>query len=234
MRPRSRNSVAALCLCLAALLLSHGRSVAEPSRFLKRIKIIGYSIAVEETNFGTGCRIDEKSLATALQFVANQSTNMHNTLAVSFISLLAMAATAAAASCYSNVDAEGRYSPTMHVQCLRQQAEQGDADAQYQLGLWYMVGEEPLTQDYEEAVKWFRRSTNQGFAGSQFKLATMYWAGKGVKRDAVQAHMWANLAAAQGMKMAEGARMIAEEQMTSAQVLEAQRMAREWKPKPER
>ena len=37
-----------------------------------------------------------------------------------------------------------------------------------------MVGEEPLTQDYEEAVKWFRRSANQGFAGSQFKLATMY------------------------------------------------------------
>jgi hypothetical protein len=46
--------------------------------------------------------------------------------------------------------------------------------------------------------------------------------------------MWANLAAAQGAKMAEGARMIAEEQMTSAQVLEAERMAREWKPKPER
>jgi uncharacterized protein len=113
-------------------------------------------------------------------------------------------------------------------------AAQGDADAQYQLGLWYMVGEEPLTQNYEEAVKWFRRSANQGLAGSQFKLATIYWAGKGVKRDAFQAHMWANLAAAQGAKMAEGARMIAEEQMTSAQVLEAERMARDWKPKPER
>ena len=77
-----------------------------------------------------------------------------------------------------------------------------------------MVGEEPLPQDYEEAVKWFRRSANQGFAGSEFKLSAMYWAGKGVKQDAVQAHMWANLAAAQGTEMARGARMIAEEQMT--------------------
>ena len=97
-----------------------------------------------------------------------------------------------------------------------------------------MVGEEPLPQDYEEAVKWFRRSANQGFAGSQFKLSAMYWAGKGVKQDAVQAHMWANLAAAQGTEMARGARMIAEEQMTRAQVIEARKMAREWKPKPER
>ena len=97
-----------------------------------------------------------------------------------------------------------------------------------------MIGEEPPPQDYEEAVKWFRRSANQGFAGAQFKLATMYWAGKGVKQDAIQAHMWANLAAAQGMKMAEGARMIAEEHMTSTQVQQAQKMAREWKPKPER
>jgi uncharacterized protein len=62
----------------------------------------------------------------------------------------------------------------------------------------------------------------------------MYWAGKGVKRDTIQAYMWANLAAAQGMELAKGARMIAEEQMTSAQVLEAQKMAREWNPKPER
>jgi uncharacterized protein len=151
-------------------------------------------------------------------------------LAMGFMLLLVLAATAVAEPCKF----EGDYSPAEHVQCLRQQAEQGDANAQYLLGLFYMIVEEPLTQDYEEAVKWFRRSANQGFAGAQFKLATMYWAGKGVKRDAIQAYMWANLAAAQGMDLAKGGRMIAEEQMTSAQVLEAQKMAREWKPKPER
>ena len=62
--------------CLAALLLSHGNGVAEPSRFLKGVTIIGYWIAVEKTVFGEGCKIDQSSLATALQFVANQSTRL--------------------------------------------------------------------------------------------------------------------------------------------------------------
>jgi TPR repeat protein len=93
-----------------------------------------------------------------------------------------------------------------------------------------------------QAVKWFRRSANQRVAGAQFELSGMYCKGMGVKRDVVQAHMWANLATAQGMtgavtreiEMASAARITAEEQMTPAQILEAQKMAREWKPKPER
>jgi hypothetical protein len=76
MRSKGRKFTASLCLSLVAFLLSHGRGVAEPSRLLKGVTIIGYSIAVEETNFGTGCSIDENSLATVLRFVANQSTKL--------------------------------------------------------------------------------------------------------------------------------------------------------------
>ena len=49
----------------------------------------------------------------------------------------------------------------------------------------------------------------------------------GVRRDVVQAHMRANLAAAQGIGMAGTMRMLIEEKMTRAQVLEAQKMAGE-------
>jgi hypothetical protein len=76
MRPKGRKSAATLCLCITALLLSHGRGIAEPSRFLKGVTIITYTIIVEKTSFGEDCGVDQNSLAIALQFVANQSTRL--------------------------------------------------------------------------------------------------------------------------------------------------------------
>jgi hypothetical protein len=52
--------------------------------------------------------------------------------------------------------------------------------------------------------------------------------------DYVVAHQWFNLAAATGAKDAKEMRDIVAAKMTSAQIAEAQRLAREWKPKPER
>jgi len=59
----------------------------------------------------------------------------------------------------------------------------------------------------------------------------MYRKGQGVPQDYVQAHMWVNLAATQGREDARKARDILAFQMTPAQIAEAQRLAREWKPK---
>ncbi len=50
-------------------------------------------------------------------------------------------------------------------------------------------------------------------------------------QDYVQAHMWYSLAAAQGEKEASKGRDILAEKMTPAQIAEAQKLAREWKPK---
>jgi hypothetical protein len=47
----------------------------------------------------------------------------------------------------------------------------------------------------------------------------------------VQARMWFNLAAAQGVKQAAEARDRLAPKMSSVQIEEAQRLAREWKPK---
>ncbi len=66
----------------------------------------------------------------------------------------------------------------------------------------------------------------------------MYEKGQGVPQDYVQAHMWYNLAASHfapgsDRDRAVKNRDIIAEKMTPAQIAEAQRLAREWKPKPE-
>ena len=58
----------------------------------------------------------------------------------------------------------------------------------------------------------------------------MYILGRGVQKDYVQAHMWLNIAAVGIPKWAE-LRESVEKLMTRAQIAEAQRLAREWKPK---
>ncbi len=83
---------------------------------------------------------------------------------------------------------------------------------------------------------WHRRAAEKGDAAAQHALGTMYAKGQGVPQDFVQAHMWLNLAAA-GLTPGEARdtaavnRDTVEGKMTPAQVAEAQRLAREWKPK---
>ncbi len=88
-----------------------------------------------------------------------------------------------------------------------------------------------VPQDYREAAKWYRKAADQGDALSQTFLGLMYRHGQGVAQDYVQALMWYNLAAAQGEKRARKWRVNLTEKMTPAQIAEAQRLAREWKPK---
>jgi TPR repeat protein len=58
----------------------------------------------------------------------------------------------------------------------------------------------------------------------------MYAQGQGVPQDYVPAHMWFDLAAAQGEKDATELRDSLAKKMTPAQIAEAQKLAREWKP----
>jgi len=58
-------------------------------------------------------------------------------------------------------------------------AEQGNAEAQNNLGLMYYKGE-GVVQDYKEAVKWYRLAAEQGNGDAQRNLGFMYDIGKGV------------------------------------------------------
>jgi TPR repeat protein len=144
----------------------------------------------------------------------------------------AMKADVANAACIA-ADKKGNYSATEHVRCLRKEAQQGALISQYVLGLFYYNGD-GIPQDYEEAAKWFRQAADRGYDMPQYFLGKLYASGRGVPKNIVVSHMWFNLSAAQGNEYAKDARDRLEQHMTSAQIAEAQKLVREWKPKPER
>ncbi|OGV58588.1 MAG: hypothetical protein A2X45_01655 [Lentisphaerae bacterium GWF2_50_93] len=87
--------------------------------------------------------------------------------------------------------------------CLVCQSEEpSDAQEQYKLGLRYYKGEGMAKQPVE-AVKWYRKSADQGFAKAQNNLGLCYHLGEGVAKDAVEAVKWYRKAADQGFALAQ-------------------------------
>ena len=112
------------------------------------------------------------------------------------------------------------------VKAFREGAAQGNGPAQYNLGTMYYTGQ-GVPQDYAEAVKWYRLAAEQGDADAQLNLGLMYVNGRGVLEDYVRAHMWFNLAAVSGDARALKNRDLRASLMTSAQIAEAQKLARD-------
>jgi TPR repeat protein len=109
-------------------------------------------------------------------------------------------------------------------------AAQGYASGQNNLGYLYADGK-GVPKDETKGVEWIRKAAEQRDANGQASLGEMYRDGRGVPQDNVQAYMWFTLGAANGAR--HGA-MLREElaiQMTSAQLAEAQNLARVWQPK---
>jgi TPR repeat protein len=91
---------------------------------------------------------------------------------------------------------------TPEIDALRARAEQGDVEAQNNLGLMYDNGE-GVPQDYAEVVRWYRLAAEQGLASAQFNLGLMYDTGYGVPEDDAEAMRWHRLAADQGQAQAQ-------------------------------
>ena len=112
------------------------------------------------------------------------------------------------------------------VYWYRLAVEQGYAIAQYNLGLMYEKGK-GVPQDDKEAARLYRLAAEQGYADAQGNLGVMYVFGKGVTKDFVYAHMWGNIALMNGNERGASVRGHVAEKMTSSQIEEAQRLARE-------
>lgn len=118
------------------------------------------------------------------------------------------------------------------IKWYRLAAEQGHPEAQTMLAQAYFWGE-GVAQDFRESARWFRQAAEQGDPFAQFRMGLAYFWGRGVVQDYVQAHMWLNLSSAQGREEAAEWRNVVAEELTPALIAEAQRLAREWKPKEE-
>lgn len=81
-------------------------------------------------------------------------------------------------------------------------AEQGNANAQHNLGVMYDFGR-GVPQDVAEAARWYRAAADQGNVQAQFNLGMMYDFGDGVSEDDAEAVRWYRLAAEQGMAQAQ-------------------------------
>ena len=77
-------------------------------------------------------------------------------------------------------------------------AEQGDAEAQVDLGFRYNKGLFGVEKDLRKAVKWYRKAAEQGDADGQYLLGLAYWSGEGVEQDLREAVKWYRKAAEQG------------------------------------
>ena len=80
-----------------------------------------------------------------------------------------------------------------------QAAEQGNAQAQLDLGVMYYKGE-GVRQDYAQAVQWFRKAAEQGDANAQYNLGVMYTQGQGVRQNLVIAKEWYGKACDNGLQ----------------------------------
>jgi TPR repeat protein len=62
-----------------------------------------------------------------------------------------------------------------------------------------------VTQNHQEALKWFRKGAEQGFALAQYNLGVMYHNGQGVAQNHEEAVKWYRKAAEQGYADAQKA-----------------------------
>jgi len=144
--------------------------------------------------------------------------------------LVLLAGPVAAGPFEDGLSAYNRQDYATALRTWRPLADQGDADAQYNLGIMYDNGQ-GVPKDDVQAVKWYRLAADQGNAIAQTNLGVMYATGQGVPRDYVLAYMWSNLGAAGGNDLSGKNRALVAAHMTPAAIEEAQRLSREWKPK---
>ena len=84
----------------------------------------------------------------------------------------------------------------------KQQAEQGDATAQNNLGNMYYTGD-GVEKNSIKAVYWYTKASQQDNPQAQAQLGYMYYTGDGVKQDYKQALYWLKKSAWHGNAKAQ-------------------------------
>ena len=110
---------------------------------------------------------------------------------------------------------------------LRKLADQGDAEAQWQMGVRFHNAE-GVPRDDAQAMQWFQRAAEQGHVTAQSALGAYYFAARGVPKDLSKAYFWSVIAMAQGDEISKGRLELLASQMTHAEVYAAHQQAEAW------
>lgn len=135
-------------------------------------------------------------------------------IALYLVAILMLSAGSAWADLFEDADAafqRGDHSTALRIwgsintalSIYRPLAAQGNAEAQYFLGMAHTKGLGGVEKDYAEAVKWFRLAAAQRYMKAQYYLGVLYGTGDGVTKDDAEAAKWWLLAAAQGHVVAQ-------------------------------
>ena len=84
-----------------------------------------------------------------------------------------------------------------------------------------------LDKDYATALKVIKPLAEQGYPEPQYNLGWIYRKGHGVIQNFTRAHMWYNIAASLGHKLAKKNRVSIAKDMTTSQIAKAQLLASE-------
>jgi TPR repeat protein len=122
---------------------------------------------------------------------------------------------------------------------LRAAAEAGDANSQFNLGVFYDNrlddNGHTVRSNRTEAMKWLLRAARQGLPRAQTRLAGLYADGSEAVGDHVKACAWylralGGLSGADRAKAQSGYERVSS-RMVPAEIARAQRLARAWKLK---
>ena len=105
--------------------------------------------------------------------------------------------------------------------------EQGDAYAQAALGRIFRDGE-GAQQDHEKALHWYRLAAEQGYNNAMYPLGLLY--SEGPRPDHVKAYKWIHLSSNISKTPRSAKKYLSSLSaiMTSGQVDEAKRLAKQW------
>jgi hypothetical protein len=127
----------------------------------------------------------------------------------------------------ANQSSAEQRAPAKSLPELRKLAGQGDADAQWQMGVRCHNGE-GVPHDDAQAMEWFQRAAEQGHVMAQGALGAYYFAARGVPKDLSKAYFWSVIAMVQGDEISKGRLDLLTSQMTRAQVSAARQQAEVW------
>ncbi len=110
-------------------------------------------------------------------------------------------------------------------------AQQGVAEAQFQLAVRYYEHGKKAKENYVTAFQWFFKAANQGMPEAQYNVAAMYQLGRGVMTNRIEAYKWYLIAAAQAYPKAILARDNLASDLSGIEIAEAEKRAAAFEPK---
>jgi hypothetical protein len=112
----------------------------------------------------------------------------------------------------------------------RQAADQGHAEAQFNLGQLYSSGQ-GVKRDEEQAARWASASASRGNPPAMADLGARYAAGNGVEKDDKRAYFWLTLAFLYGDRTVEKMRTAEAAKLTPVELAAQDHAAQSWKPR---